>query len=145
MRDLISPGSLIELLPEATVLDVRWQMGRTDRSSTSPATSRYPLESTSTSWRTPGAAPGPGGRQGVTLGFAALCWCGRRATHNARTKNGETVTEGDVVVVGDVSDLDDADPPEVGYEVLRRQHHRCRMTAARARAVSMIGDPLPFG
>ena len=30
VRDLISPESLAELLPEATVLDVRWQMGRTD-------------------------------------------------------------------------------------------------------------------
>jgi thiosulfate/3-mercaptopyruvate sulfurtransferase len=30
VRDLISPESLAELLPEATVLDVRWQMGRSD-------------------------------------------------------------------------------------------------------------------
>jgi thymidine kinase len=79
-----------------------------------------------------------------TLQVEALCWCGKRATHNARTDNGEMVTEGDVVVVGDVAELDEA-PPEIGYEVLCRQHHRRRMTAARARAVSMIGDPLPFG
>ncbi len=79
-----------------------------------------------------------------TLQVEALCWCGKRATHNARTENGEMVTEGDVVVVGDVADLDEA-PTEVGYEVLCRQHHRRRMTAARARAVSMISDPLPFG
>ena len=80
----------------------------------------------------------------LTLQVEALCWCGKRATHNARTENGEMVTEGDVVVVGDVSDLDEP-PAEIGYEVLCRQHHRRRMTAARARAVSMIGDPLPFG
>jgi thymidine kinase len=79
-----------------------------------------------------------------TLQVEALCWCGKRATHNARTDNGEMVTEGDVVVVGDVAEIDEA-PPEIGYEVLCRQHHRRRMTAARARAVSMIGDPLPFG
>ncbi len=79
-----------------------------------------------------------------TLQVEALCWCGKRATHNARTENGEMVTEGDVVVVGDVAELDEA-PAEVGYEVLCRQHHRRRMTAARARAVSMISDPLPFG
>ena len=79
-----------------------------------------------------------------TLQVEALCWCGKRATHNARTENGEMVTEGDVVVVGDVADLDEA-PAEIGYEVLCRQHHRRRMTAARARAVSMISDPLPFG
>src|SRR5512141_2114780 len=35
------------------------------------------------------------------LQVAALCWCGRRATHNARTVGGVMVTEGDQVVVGD--------------------------------------------
>ena len=40
------------------------------------------------------------------LQVEALCWCGRRATHNARTENGEMVTEGDVIVVGDVFDAD---------------------------------------
>jgi thymidine kinase len=78
------------------------------------------------------------------LQVEALCWCGKRATHNARTENGEMVTEGDVIVVGDVDDGDD-EPPVVGYEVLCRQHHRRRMTAASARAASMISDPLPFG
>ena len=79
------------------------------------------------------------------LQVEALCWCGKRATHNARTEDGEMVTEGDVVVVGDVDDPADAgDPTDVGYEVLCRQHHRRRMTASRARAVSMIGEPLPF-
>lgn len=80
------------------------------------------------------------------LQVEALCWCGKRATHNARTENGEMVTEGDVIVVGDVEEVDGhADVLEVGYEVLCRQHHRRRLTAARAKAVSMIGDPLPFG
>jgi thymidine kinase len=78
------------------------------------------------------------------LQVEALCWCGRRATHNARTENGEMVTEGEVIVVGDVSDADEP-PPVVGYEVLCRQHHRRRMTAARAHAVSLASEPLPFG
>jgi thymidine kinase len=85
------------------------------------------------------------------LQVEALCWCGKRATHNARTENGEMVTEGDVIVVGDVDDPDDPDDPDqadepavVGYEVLCRQHHRRRLTASRARAVSRIGEPLPF-
>jgi thymidine kinase len=80
------------------------------------------------------------------LQVEALCWCGKRATHNARTENGEMVTEGDVIVVGDVEDSQQPDgpAPEVGYEVLCRQHHRRRLTASRAHAVSMIGDPLPF-
>ena len=78
------------------------------------------------------------------LQVEALCWCGRRATHNARTENGEMVTEGEVIVVGDVFDAD-IPTPVVGYEVLCRQHHRRRMTAARAHAVSLAPEPLPFG
>ena len=92
----------------------------------------------------------PGSRRLVELAdrtqvlqVEALCWCGKRATHNARTENGEMVTEGEVIVVGDV-DTDDVEPAEVAYEVLCRQHHRRRMTAARARAVSMVSEPLPF-
>ncbi len=85
------------------------------------------------------------------LQVEALCWCGRRATHNARTEDGVMVLEGDVVVVGDVEDAPaglgsrDGHEPEVAYEVLCRQHHRRAMTAARARAVSLIPEPLPFG
>jgi thymidine kinase len=78
------------------------------------------------------------------LQVEALCWCGKRATHNARTENGLMVTEGDVVVVGDVDVLDEA-PADVAYEVLCRQHHRRRLTAARAKAVSLAPEPLPFG
>ena len=75
------------------------------------------------------------------LQVEALCWCGRRATHNARTADGEMVTEGEVVVVGDV---ESETPADVSYEVLCRAHHRRRMTAARARAISMVAEPLPF-
>ena len=82
------------------------------------------------------------------LQVEALCWCGKRATHNARTEDGVMVTEGDVIVVGDV---ETGQPPvpgeevEVAYEVLCRQHHRRRLTAARAKAVSLAPEPLPFG
>ncbi len=84
------------------------------------------------------------------LQVEALCWCGKRATHNARTENGEMVTEGEVIVVGDMGgDAADAaaagEDKQVGYEVLCRQHHRRGLTASRAKAVSMIGEPLPFG
>ncbi len=78
------------------------------------------------------------------LQVEALCWCGKRATHNARTENGAMVTEGDVVLVGDV-DPHDAEPAQVAYEVLCRQHHRRRLTADRAKAVSISAEPLPFG
>jgi thymidine kinase len=85
------------------------------------------------------------------LQVEALCWCGERATHNARTENGEMVTEGEVIVVGDVDIEPDDGPggpeglePEVGYEVLCRLHHRRRMTAARAKAAALSPDVLPF-
>jgi thymidine kinase len=78
------------------------------------------------------------------LQVEALCWCGKRATHNARTEDGIMVVEGDVIVVGDVDDSQ-GPPAEVAYEVLCRQHHRRRLTAARAQAVSLAPEPLPFG
>jgi len=79
-----------------------------------------------------------------TLQVEALCWCGKRATHNARTENGVMVIEGEVIVVGDVEAADEP-PADVAYEVLCRQHHRRRLTAARAKAVSLAPEPLPFG
>ena len=42
------------------------------------------------------------------LQVEALCWCGKRATHNARTENGVMVVEGEVIVVGDVETPEDA-------------------------------------
>jgi thymidine kinase len=79
-----------------------------------------------------------------TLQVEALCWCGKRATHNARTEDGVMVVEGEVIVVGDV-DTAEGEPAEVAYEVLCRQHHRRRLTAARAEAVALSPEPLPFG
>ncbi|WP_055563089.1 thymidine kinase [Streptomyces atriruber] len=73
------------------------------------------------------------------LQVEALCWCGARATHNARTIGGEMVVEGAQVVVGDVNQA----PDEVGYEVLCRRHHRRRTTAATARAGALSPDVLP--
>ncbi|MEU9187629.1 thymidine kinase [Streptomyces sp. NPDC048484] len=72
------------------------------------------------------------------LQVEALCWCGARATHNARTIGGRMVVEGAQVVVGDVDQSED-----VGYEVLCRRHHRRRMTAATARAGVLSPDVLP--
>ena len=73
------------------------------------------------------------------LQVESLCWCGRRATHNARTVGGRMVTEGDQVVVGDTGRS-----AEVAYEVLCRRHHRARLTAARARYGPVSEEPLPF-
>ncbi|KOU48503.1 thymidine kinase [Streptomyces sp. WM6378] len=72
------------------------------------------------------------------LQVEALCWCGARATHNARTIDGEMVVEGAQVVVGDVSPAG-----ETGYEVLCRRHHRRRMTSGSAQAGALSPDVLP--
>lgn len=79
----------------------------------------------------------------LPLQVEALCWCGERATHNARTEDGVMVTEGEVIVVGDVDDPD-RPSPAVGYEVLCRRHHRRRMTAAVAKSSALSPDVLPF-
>ncbi|MFG2812987.1 thymidine kinase [Streptomyces sp. NPDC004673] len=74
-----------------------------------------------------------------TLQVEAMCWCGARATHNARTVGGEMVVEGEQVVIGDVNRPATA----VGYEVLCRRHHRRRMTAASTQAGALSPDVLP--
>jgi thymidine kinase len=74
-----------------------------------------------------------------TLQVEALCWCGSRATHNARTVNGAMVTEGEQVVVGDVGRSN-----EIAYEVLCRRHHMRQVTARSSRAGHISSDPLPF-
>lgn len=80
-----------------------------------------------------------------TLQVQPLCWCGERATHNARTVDGRVVTEGSQVVVGDTAPVGEAAAAgEVAYEVLCRRHHRLRMSRAVAQA-TLVPEPLPFG
>ncbi len=74
------------------------------------------------------------------LQVEALCWCGERATHNARTIGGEMVTEGEQLAVGDI----ESNAAQMAYEVLCRRHHRRRLTQARARA-TLSPEVLPFG
>ena len=74
-----------------------------------------------------------------TLQVEALCWCGQRATHNARTVGGTMVTEGAQVLVGDVTDSN-----EVAYEVLCRRHHMRKVTAKVSKAAHTSPEPLPF-
>lgn len=60
----------------------------------------------------------------VPLQVEARCWCGARATHNARVVNGEVVLEGETVVIGDTEDSA-AEPlfgDVVRYELLCRRH-----------------------
>jgi thymidine kinase len=76
------------------------------------------------------------------LQVEALCWCGARAIHNARTVNGEMVVEGSQVMVGDTASTV---VNSVSYEVLCRTHYRSRTTASRAQRGHMSAEPLPFG
>ncbi len=56
------------------------------------------------------------------LQVEARCWCGARATHNARLVDGVQVYDGETVVIGDVEALGDATPAAVSYELLCRRH-----------------------
>lgn len=66
------------------------------------------------------------------LHVEARCWCGARATHNARLIGGRQVYEGEVVVVGDVEGhdagsqdrlpLENVSDAEISYELLCRRH-----------------------
>jgi thymidine kinase len=86
------------------------------------------------------------------LQVEALCWCGRRATHNARTVDGVMVTEGAQVVVGDVDmAMEPAagtpavdQGPVVGYETLCRRHYMRRVTAHGAALMGQQDPLLPF-
>jgi len=73
------------------------------------------------------------------LQVEALCWCGERATHNARTVGGVMVTEGEQVVVGDTNSQD-----AIAYEVLCRRHHMRKVTAKSSGAAHQSSEPLPF-
>ena len=75
------------------------------------------------------------------LQVEALCWCGRKATHNARIVDGVMVVEGEQVVVGDTAA---ASTGLVEYEVLCRRHYMRRMNSHAARAASPSPDTLPF-
>lgn len=58
----------------------------------------------------------------------ARCWCGARATHNARLVDGVQVYDGELKVVGNTVDLTEVEQttlpvgPGVSYELLCRKH-----------------------
>jgi thymidine kinase len=93
----------------------------------------------------------PGSRRMIELAdrvqvlqVEALCWCGKRATHNARVVDGLMVVEGEQVVVGDTKPGGDPSAGLVEYEVLCRRHFMRRMNSAAARAAATSPDTLPF-
>jgi thymidine kinase len=61
------------------------------------------------------------------LQVEARCWCGARATQNARLVDGAQVYDGDVVLVGDTSG-----DGRVSYELLCRRHWQAGETGRAA-------------
>lgn len=83
------------------------------------------------------------------LQVPALCWCGKRATHNARTVDGHMVRDGSQVVIGDIHDggagaAAGGASAGVSYETLCRAHHRRGVTAATANRIAPQDELLPF-
>lgn len=72
-----------------------------------------------------------------SLQVGALCWCGSKATHQARIVNGVMVTEGEQVVLSTPDDV-------VAYEVLCRRHHMRQVTSRKSRDYFANNVPL-FG
>lgn len=62
----------------------------------------------------------------LAMQVEARCWCGARATHNARVVNGEITYEGETVMVGDTEGTGDQPlfGDSVRYELLCRAHYR---------------------
>ena len=90
----------------------------------------------------------PGSRRLIELAYRvqllqveALCWCGRKATHNARIVDGVMVVEGEQVVVGDTAS---ASGGVVEYEVRCRRHYMRRRNSHAARDTGVSPDTLPL-
>ncbi len=62
----------------------------------------------------------------VPMQVETRCWCGARATHNARVVNGRITYEGETVVVGDTGGPEEQHlfGDAVRYELLCRRHYR---------------------
>jgi thymidine kinase len=75
----------------------------------------------------------------VEMQVESRCWCGARATHNARLVNGAVVYEGETVVVGDTEE--DPEQPLFGdvvrYELLCRRHYRSGDVGVSPGAISL--------
>ena len=67
----------------------------------------------------------------------ARCWCGQRATHNARFVDGVQVTSGQLKVVGDTQGPTSG---EVTYDLLCRAHWMEGARKARGRQLALLDD-----
>ena len=71
----------------------------------------------------------------VEVQVEARCWCGARATQNARLVDGRQVYDGDVVVVGDTDQ-----EAEVSYELLCRRHWMAGETGRVSDTMAALTD-----
>lgn len=74
------------------------------------------------------------------LQVEARCWCGERATHNARLVNGIQVYAGELKVVGDTNSAGLVSPPRVTYELLCRAHWHEGLRSAEGQQLELL-DP----
>ena len=74
----------------------------------------------------------------------ARCWCGARATHNARFVDGVQVVSGQTVVVGDTTNAAGgsgaATTGTVTYDLLCRRHWMEGARAARGAQLELLDD-----
>jgi len=82
------------------------------------------------------------------LQVEARCFCGRRATHNARLVDGRQVYAGALKVVGDIGSIADTDKPvEVSYQLRCRLHWHEALWEAAGHQLALpvdTGDRLPL-
>ena len=74
------------------------------------------------------------------LQVEARCWCGDRATHNARLVNGVQVYTGALKVVGDTAIDEPQEAPEVTYELMCRKHWHAGLRAAQGDQLELLPD-----
>lgn len=70
----------------------------------------------------------------------ARCWCGDRATHNARLVNGRQVYDGELKVVGDTKEQTGDDAPLVSYDLRCRKHWMAGRTDVRQDSLFLDQD-----
>ncbi len=73
----------------------------------------------------------------IEIQVEARCWCGERATHNARFVDGKQVVAGQMKVVGDTTG---PAAGEVTYDLLCRAHWMEGARAARGDQLELLGD-----
>lgn len=74
------------------------------------------------------------------LQVEARCWCGERATHNARLVNGEQVYTGALKVVGDTHLDEPEEAPEVTYELMCRKHWHDGLRAMQGSQLELLDE-----